>query len=129
MGHMIITHWNILHTAVLTNTTNIKVFLHSTLCYYQPIYHSPYMTRTLRVSHITDPRSQTIQNGKNNPHFVVTLIKILLSWTFQMMKNVLKQRNNIFTHFPQSPKFSSLSKLKHLRLTENASKESELKRL
>lgn len=128
MGHMI-THWNILHTAVLTNTINFNVFLHSTLCYYQPIYYSSYMTHTLRVSNITDPRSQSIQNGTNNPHFVATLIKILLSWIFQILKNVLKQINNIFTHFLQSPKFSSLSKIKHLRLIESASKESESKRL
>jgi hypothetical protein len=46
-----------------------------------------------------------------------------------MMKNVLKQINNIFTYFLQSSKFSSLSKIKHLRLMERASKESELKRL
>lgn len=37
MGHIIITQRNILHTAVLTNTNNLNVFLHSTLCYYQPI--------------------------------------------------------------------------------------------
>jgi len=52
-----------------------------------------------------------------------------------MTKNVLKQINNIFTHthththFLQSPKFSSLSEIKHLRLIESASTESELKRL
>jgi len=132
---MIITHWNILHTAVLTNTVNFNEFLHSTLCYYQPICYSSYMTHALRVSNINDPRSQSIQSGTNNPHFVATLIKILLSWTFQMTKNVLKQINNIFTHthththFLQSPKFSSLSEIKHLRLIESASTESELKRL